>query len=118
MIVNVEKNTISVTGEDKKPLVIASFNFENVTEGNSKDVGIVPIFTIYSLNIDGSEECKEKYKEYYKYLLNILATFPNFNEVYYTNSLEGSKVYCLKDSLLEGQEKTKVPCETGLKIVS
>jgi hypothetical protein len=118
LIVGVEKNTISVTNSEKKPVVIASFNFEKVTEGTSTEVGIIPIFTIYSLGIDGSEECKERYKEYYKYILHTLSTFPNFNEVYYTNSMEGSKVYCLKDSILAGEEKTKVPHETGLKIVS
>ena len=88
MIVNVVKNTILISTEDKKVAINAYLNFERVldSEDLTGEVGILPIFSIYAMILDTSEEAKSLYKDMYKELLIVMGAL--FPEPYYINNFE------------------------------
>jgi hypothetical protein len=116
-IVNLEKNNIFVTNELKSPCLKASLNFERVVDqSNLSEVGILPIFFIYVMGLEDTEESKNLYKEYYKeLLLTMSALFPH---VYYINYFEGEVIYTLQESVIQTNEQlpTKIPTKTELSI--
>lgn len=119
MIVSLEQNNIFVTNDKKSPCLRACLSFEKVYDmvDKNREEGILPIFSIYVMNIENSEEWKTDYKEYYKQLINLLSTFPSFSEVYYINYFdEGQTIYCIKEALLETNQITKVPYQTNLRL--
>jgi len=117
MIVNVVKNTILISTEDKKVAINAYLNFERVldSEDLTGEVGILPIFSIYAMILDTSEESKNIYKDMYKELLVIMGAL--FPEPYYINNFESvEKIYTLKEGLLEQTQGTKLPHLTTMKL--
>lgn len=119
MLINLEKNTIFVTNESKRPCVRASLTFERIFDPEviNGDIAIAPIYTIYVYDMDGTEECGKLYKEYYKELLSVIGVLYPGN-VYYINTFEsGEIINCLSESLIETNEKFKIPHKTNLKIL-
>ena len=117
MIVNVIKNSILISSETIPLAIKADLNFERVkdTEDFLGDIGIIPIFSIYVVGIDGSEECKNQYKDFYKEILIVMGIL--FKESHYINTFESvEKIYCLKESMLETNEAIKLPYLTTLKL--
>ena len=119
MIINLEKNTIFVTNETHKPCVRASVNIERIYDPSevNGDIAIALVYTIYVYNMDGSKECGELYKEYYKELLCTIGVLYPGN-VYYINTFEdGEVINCLSESMLENNSGVKIPHKTNLKIL-
>lgn len=117
MIINLERNSLFVTNEYKKPCLRAALNFERVVDSNNlSEIGILPIFSIYVIGVDDTEESKNLYREYYKELLVVLSGL--FPDVYYINTFEEGSIYCLKESIISTNEgiPTKIPYKTTLKI--
>ena len=116
MEIVLEKNSIFITDSEKSLMLKATMNFERVVEGdNEEHVGILPVFGIFVKGLENTEECKNKYKDYYKEMLAILGGM--FADVYYINYLEGEDGYCLKETLVEQKDgliPTKVPMKTEL----
>ena len=119
MIINLEKNTIFVTTEGTmKPCVRASVNIERIYDPTEVqgDIAIALVYTIYVYGMDGSPECNELYKEYYKQLLCTIGVLYPGN-VYYINTFEdGEVINCLSESVLETKDNFKIPHKTELKI--
>lgn len=117
IITNVIKNSILISDHSGKTAINAYLNFERVvdTEDLVGEVGIVPIFSIYTILENDSQEVKDTYKELYKTLVGIMSVL--FNEVYYINTFDSSQtIYCLKDSILANNECIKVPHVTKLRM--
>lgn len=117
MIVNVIKNSILIASDDKKVAINAYLNFERVkdTEDITGEVGILPIFSIFSMMLEDTDEAKSVYKEIYKELLVVMGAL--FPEPFYINTFDGTEnIYTLKEGLLEQTKNVKLPHLTTMKL--
>lgn len=125
MMIDVEKNNVLISNENKFPFLKATLNFEKVYDSSDPkgrdNVGIVPIFTIYSIGAPAiDEEAKALYKKYYLEMLSTISLL--IPDVKYMNSFDGDgKIYTLVDSMIQGKDEhtyiPKIPEETVLKLV-